>query len=258
MTLNIGLGLVKQVVELARRAGEEIMKVYNTDFAVETKADSSPVTQADRIAETLITETIKTEITAQFPVVGEEAFAAGQVPDVTGTPFWLVDALDGTKEFIKRGNEFTVNIALIDIGKPMLGVVHAPAIAATYWGSCNGSFAETDGAQPRRINCRRRPGDGLVAMVSRSHRTPEVDEYLAQFPIKKEISSGSSIKFCQVAAGRADIYPRMGRTMEWDTAAGHAVLIYADGHVKDLNGNTLKYGKQGFENPSFVAMGTET
>ncbi len=258
MTLNIGLGLMRQVVELAKQAGEEIMKVYNSGFTVKTKADDSPVTQADRIAETLITETIKKKISAQFPVVGEEAFADGKVADVTGTPFWLVDALDGTKEFVKLGSEFTVNIALIDIGKPMLGVVHAPAINATYWGSCNGAFAETDGAQPRQINCRRRPGDGLVAMVSRSHRTPQVDEYLAQFTIKKEISSGSSIKFCQVAAGRADIYPRMGRTMEWDTGAGHAVLIYAGGQAKDLDGNILKYGKQGFENPSFVAMGVET
>jgi 3'(2'), 5'-bisphosphate nucleotidase len=122
LTLNIGLGLMRQVVELAKQAGEEIMKVYNSGFTVKTKADDSPVTQADRIAETLITETIKKEISAQFPVVGEEAFADGKVADVTGTPFWLVDALDGTKEFVKLGSEFTVNIALIDIGKPMLPI----------------------------------------------------------------------------------------------------------------------------------------
>ncbi len=253
MTLNITLGVIAQVCDISKRAGREIMEIYKTDFDVEIKADSSPVTQADQIAEALIIKAIKEEITATFPIVGEEDFAAGNAPDVAGKPFWLVDALDGTKQFVNRRDEFTVNIALIENGQPVLGVVHIPAYEATYWGSRYGAFAETDKAQPAPISCRRPPQDGLVALVSRSHRTPEVDDFLAPYSVKKEISAGSSLKFCYVAAGRADIYPRMGRTMEWDTAAGHGVLMAAGGCVLTLDGEELRYGKDGFENPHFVA-----
>ena len=137
----------------------------------------------------------------------------------------------------------------------MLGVVHAPAIGATYWGSPLGAFAETDGAPPRPISVRRPAADGLVAAVSRSHRTPELDEYLTTVNIKEEITSGSSIKFCMVAAGRADLYPRIGRTMEWDTAAGHAVVLAAGGRVNTLDGGQLRYGKPEFENPHFIVSG---
>lgn len=257
MTLNISLDLVDRVRDLAKRAGDEIMKYFDAGFEVEIKADSTPVTDADRAAESLIIRAIRHDITDRFPVIGEEAFAAGNAADVTGTPFWLVDALDGTKEFIRRGTDFTVNIAIIENTRPVLGVVHAPALDATYWGSVHGTFAENDGEPPRPVSCRRPAADGLVAVVSRSHRTSRLDEYLERLTIKKEISSGSSLKFCQVAVGGADIYPRLGRTMEWDTAAGHAVLRFAGGRVDDLEGNELRYGKPGFENPDFVAWGTE-
>jgi len=257
VTLNIGLGLVKQVRELAVVAGREIMEVYNSDFTVDTKDDASPVTEADRRAEVLITQAIRKDITDAFPIVGEEAVSEGIIPDVAGQPFWLLDPLDGTKEFIKRGKDFTVNIALIEIGIPVLGVVHVPATGDTYWGSRNGSFATTGGNVERRISCRPQPTNGVVAIVSKSHRTPETDEYLKQFTVSKEISAGSSLKFCRVAAGNADLYPRLGRTMEWDTAAGHAVLRYAGGTVKTLENQELFYGKPNFENPHFVASGAD-
>jgi 3'(2'), 5'-bisphosphate nucleotidase len=253
--LNIGLGLAKQVVGIARRAGNEIMKIYRTDFDVQAKGDNSPVTKADRAAEEIITRAIREGITSTFPVVAEEAAAAGNMPDVEGRAFWLVDPLDGTKEFINRNGEFTVNIALIEHGKPVLGIVHLPATNVTYFGLNTGSFM-LKGSEPRvQIRCRAAPKAGLTALVSRSHKTPEVDIYLKDFKIASETSAGSSLKFCRVAEGVADIYPRLGRTMEWDTAAGHAVVRFASGVVRDLDGNELAYGKPGFENPHFVCAG---
>ena len=256
MTVNVTLDVIEGVRDIAKRAGAEILRIYQSDFAVETKADSSPVTEADRAAEACILDAIPGEITRTFPIVSEEAFASGQYPDVAGGPFWLVDPLDGTKEFVKRNGEFTVNIALIDASRPVLGVVYAPAIGATYWGSAYGAFTEDEDGSERPIACRRPPEDGLVALVSRSHRTPEVDAFLAGYTIKEETSAGSSLKFCLVAAGRADIYPRLGRTMEWDTAAGQAVARFAGGRVSTLDGNDLSYGKPGFENPHFVVRGS--
>jgi len=253
--LNIGLGLAKQVVDVSRRAGVEIMKIYQTDFAVEAKDDNSPVTQADQAAENLILRAIREGITAEFPIVSEEAAAAGNLPVVRDTPFWLVDPLDGTKEFVNRNGEFTVNIALIENTRPVLGIVHLPAQNTTFFGFNMGAFRQ-QGDKPREeIKCRPVSAAGLTALVSRSHRTPEVDEYLRQFNIAKEISAGSSLKFCRVAEGAADVYPRLGRTMEWDTAAGHAVLRFAGGTVRRLDGTELGYGKDGFENPHFVAAG---
>ena len=141
---------------------------------------------------------------------------------------------------------------------PVIGVVHAPAINATYWGSTFGTFAETDGGRARQVSCRARPSGGLVAAVSRSHRGDETDAFLANYQIDKEIGAGSSLKFGLIATGRADLYPRLGRTMEWDIAAGHAVVRFAGGRVADLDGKEIGYGKPGFENPSFVAWGAET
>jgi len=253
--LNIGLGLVKQVADVAKRAGAEIMKIYQTDFQVETKEDNSPVTAADQAAEDVILRSIREGITDAYPVVSEEAAAAGRSPDVHGTAFWLVDPLDGTKEFINRNGEFTVNIALIENTRPVLGVVHVPALEKTFMGASVGAFLlESDGKR-RDIACRPAPGDGLTAVVSRSHRSDDIDEFLANYGVKSEVSAGSSLKFCLVAEGSADIYPRLGRTMEWDTAAGHAVLRFAGGSVVTLEGQDLGYGKPGFENPHFVAAG---
>jgi 3'(2'), 5'-bisphosphate nucleotidase len=257
VTLNVGLDLIRQVRDIARRAGAEIMDVYGSEFRVEAKADASPVTEADRRAETLITAAIRAEISDRLPIVAEEATARGQVPDISDRGFWLVDPLDGTKEFVKRAKEFTVNIALIELGRPVLGVVYLPALDTIFWGSRHGAFTDGGGGPERRIFCRPAPGDGLLAIVSRSHRTPETDAFLERLPIKREISAGSSMKFCRVAMGSADIYPRFGRTMEWDTAAGHAVLRFAGGRVEDLESKKLTYGKPGFENPHFIARGAD-
>jgi 3'(2'), 5'-bisphosphate nucleotidase len=245
---------VDHVRQIAERAGEAILSVYNSPFAVEHKDDKSPVTEADRLAETLILTALKEELGSTFPVVAEEEAAEGRIPDLTGGPFWLVDPLDGTKEFIGRRGEFTVNIALIEAGSPVLGVVHAPATGVTYWGSPHGAFVKENGAT-RPIRCRPMPAKGLVAVASRNHRNPETDAFLAQYDIAEAISSGSSIKFCLVAAGKADLYPRTGRTMEWDTAAGHAVVTFAGGSVTRIDGAPLTYGKPGLDNPHFVVRG---
>ena len=257
MTLNIPFSLLDSLHMIAVRAGQEIMTIYNTDFDVEVKGDDSPVTQADKLAENLITQAIREEVTDKYPIIGEEAFSDGQAPELDGGPFWLVDPLDGTKEFVKKTGEFTVNIALIDLGKPVVGVVHTPVSGNVFMGSPLGAFADL-GNGPAQINCRTFPPEGLTAMVSKSHKTPETDEYLSQYTIREETGAGSSLKFCMIARGLADIYPRLGRTMEWDTAAAHAVLKAAGGSVCDLDGNELTYGKEGFDNPHFVAKGIET
>jgi 3'(2'), 5'-bisphosphate nucleotidase len=255
MTVSISLDEIGRTVALAHMAGQAIMEIYGGDFTVETKDDLSPITAADRAAERII-EAGLSALTPGILIVGEEAFATGQAPTIQkDRPFWLVDPLDGTKEFVKRNGEFTVNIALIDAGRPVMGVVHAPAIGETYWASRAGAFAETRTAPTHAIKARRPPREGLVALVSRSHPSPETQRYLATLNIKREMEAGSSLKFCLVAAGRADIYPRFGRTMEWDTAAGHAVLRFAGGSVTDVNGDELLYGKPGLENPPFIASG---
>jgi 3'(2'), 5'-bisphosphate nucleotidase len=255
VSLQITAEMVERVRDITLRAGKAILEVYSSDFDVEKKDDASPVTVADQRAEAIIIEALRREVSDAWPIVAEEEVAAGRMPEIDGGPFWLVDPLDGTKEFIKRQGEFTVNIALIENGLPTLGVVHAPAKDATYWGSPLGAFAAEGGAGARPIACRPMPAKGLVAVASKSHRNPELEEFLAQYDLAESISSGSSIKFCLVAIGRADLYPRTGRTMEWDTAAGQAVVMAAGGSVSRLDGTPLTYGKPGFENPHFVVRG---
>lgn len=255
MSLEIKADMVDRVRDIALRAGKEILVVYATDFDVEAKGDASPVTEADRRAETLILDAIRREVSDAWPIVAEEEVAAGKMPNVDGAPFWLVDPLDGTKEFIKRRGDFTVNIALIENGRPKLGVVHAPAKGTTYWGSPLGAFMSTGDGPAVPIRCRPTPEKGLVAVASKSHRNPELEEFLAKLDLAESIAAGSSIKFCLVAAGLADLYPRTGRTMEWDTAAGHAVVLAAGGTVTDFSGRELTYGKPGFDNPHFIVRG---
>jgi 3'(2'), 5'-bisphosphate nucleotidase len=258
--------LLQSLIYTAQRAGGAIMAVYATDFAVRDKADASPVTAADEAAEKIILADLAA-IAPGIPVVAEEAVAAGKVPAISGNgrsdQFFLVDPLDGTREFVSRRDEFTVNVALIEAGKPVLGVVFAPARRELYWGDVrNGKAghidADPDGTMPSMgtaISARRPPVDGLTAVASRSHRTPETDALLAKYPVKDFRSIGSSLKFCLVAAGEADLYPRVGTTMEWDTAAGHAVLAAAGGSVTGLEGEPFTYGKPGFRNGNFIARG---
>lgn len=258
MTVNIPLSLLDTLHTISVEAGKAIMKIYNTDFAVDAKDDNSPVTEADRVAEELIVKRIKSSIGNAFPIIGEEAFSDGNAPQLGAEPFWLVDPLDGTREFINRNGEFTVNIALIDAGLPVVGVVHAPALGQTFTGGPHGAFFTQGDEGPMPIRCRAQPTEGLTALVSRSHKSPETDDFLKDFTIAEEMSSGSSLKFCAIARGIADVYPRLGRTMEWDTAAGHAVLKAAGGTVVNLDGVELGYGKPGFENPHFVAWGAHS
>ena len=250
--------LLESITNIARRAGEVILQVYATDFAVRGKDDASPVTQADEQAEALILESLAA-LAPGIPVVAEESAAAGRVPDLAslGGRFWLVDPLDGTKEFISRNGEFTVNIALVEDGVPTLGVVFAPAIGRLFAGAAGLGARVEDSEGRRPITCRAVPGEGLTVVASRSHGdAAALDAFLAGRKVASLASAGSSLKLCLVAAGEADLYPRLGRTMEWDIAAGHAVVLAAGGQVCRLDGTPLAYGKPGFDNPHFYATGS--
>jgi len=247
--------LLEQLIPLARSAGDVILDVYATDFAVRGKADASPVTEADDKAEAVILRGLAA-LAPDIPVVSEEAASGGCVPAIDEI-FWLVDPLDGTKEFISRNGEFTVNIALIEHGVPVLGVVLAPALNRLYAGAEGvGAFVVSATGSRTESKVREVPADGLVVVSSRSHGDADaLDRFLAGRKLASSVNAGSSLKFCLIASGVADLYPRLGRTMEWDTAAGHAVLRAAGGRVTDLHGNELLYGKPGFANPHFVAWG---
>jgi 3'(2'), 5'-bisphosphate nucleotidase len=243
--------LLPSLEELARLAGAAMMEVYATDFSVERKGDDSPVTAADQKAEALILPGLR-KLTPTIPIVAEEEAAAGRIPDV-GNSFWLVDPLDGTKEFIKKNGEFTVNIGLIAAGTPVVGVVFAPALGILWSGAGSQAFRQ-DEAGRRAIACRKPPEKGAVVLDSRSHRAPErLTEFLAGLPDARIENAGSSLKFCKVADASADFYPRFGPTSEWDVAAGHAVLLAAGGEVVSWDGAPLAYGKPKFLNGDFLA-----
>jgi 3'(2'), 5'-bisphosphate nucleotidase len=251
---GVTLALLAEVEAVARAAGAVILQVYGTDFVVTGKADASPVTAADELAEALITPALQA-LRPDWAVVAEEAAAQGQAPQ-TGRHWWLVDPLDGTREFIKRNGEFTVNVALIEDGAPVLGVVYVPVQDLLYAGLAGqGAWIEEQGAR-RAIRCRAAPPEGWTLACSRSHGDEAATaHWLNGRRVMATIQAGSSLKFGLIAAGLADVYPRLGRTMEWDTAAGHAVLRAAGGEITDLSGAPLRYGKPGHENPHFVASG---
>lgn len=250
--------LVEALVALAGEAGAAIMPHFRTDVAVEKKADTSPITAADLDADQVILAGLA-RLTPDIPVVTEEEVAEGRVPDISGGRFWLVDPLDGTKEFIAGRDEFTVNIALVEDGRPVLGVVGAPALGVIYAAAGPGAATRREaGGAPVAIRARAAPADGLVVLSSRSHGSQdELDRFLARCPVKERRVAGSSLKFCWIAEGRADLYPRFGTTNEWDTAAGHAVLAAAGGSVRTLDGADLVYGKKDFRNPHFIARGRQ-
>jgi 3'(2'), 5'-bisphosphate nucleotidase len=248
--------LVEQLLPVARAAGKAILEIYATDFAVTRKSDASPVTEADDQAEAIIISALET-ITPDIPIVSEEAASAGHIPKI-GTRFWLVDPLDGTKEFIGRNGEFTVNIGLIENLKPSLGIVFAPALDRMFAGVEGGGAFLEDSGKRQPIACRRPPDQGLTVVASRSYGdAAALDGFLAGRKVASRTTAGSSLKLCLVAAGEADIYPRLGRTMEWDIAAGHAILKAAGGRVRTLDGAELAYGKPDFANPHFFAAGLE-
>jgi 3'(2'), 5'-bisphosphate nucleotidase len=246
--------LLAELTPLVRDAGRVIMDIYATDFDVTKKGDDSPVTAADQRAEAVILAGLR-RISPDIPIVAEEEVAAGRVPQV-GARFWLVDPLDGTKEFISRNGEFTVNIALVEDGRPILGLVYAPAIGRLFGGAeGHGAWVEDERGR-RAIATRAVPAAGLTVVASRSHGDEAaLDAFLAGRTVASRTNAGSSLKLCLVAAGEADVYPRLGRTMEWDIAAGDAVLRAAGGIVNTVAGPVLRYGKPGFDNPHFAAWG---
>jgi 3'(2'), 5'-bisphosphate nucleotidase len=246
--------LMRGLVAAGLRAGAEIWRIFEAGFEVEIKSDASPVTVADRAAEAIILEALL-RLTPDIPVIAEEEAAAGRVPDV-GDRFFLVDPLDGTKEFVRRGTDFTVNIGLIEHGAPTMGMVFAPARKELYIGDAktNEAWFQTDD-QARVALKVRPPRTPPVALASKSHDVPETEAYLQAVGCGGRISIGSSLKFGLLARGEADVYPRPSPTMEWDTAAGHAVLSAAGGRAFAPDGSTLTYGKPNFFNPGFVATG---
>lgn len=253
---------ITALVDLSLKAGDVILNVYAKGTTVAYKADQSPVTEADERAEAVILTGLRA-LAPDIPVVAEEEYAAGRVC-ATDSRFFLVDPLDGTREFIARNGEFTVNIALIEQGVPTLGVVYAPALGVVYAGGGGRAFKAQvqDGALVHETEIAIRPAPPCLQVVgSRSHGSQDTLDWLSRFPEQSFVSAGSSLKFCLVAEGAADLYPRHGRTMEWDTAAGDAVLRAAGGAVVTFDGAPLRYGKRqqatdtDFANPHFVAYG---
>jgi len=251
------------MIALAGKAGDAIMAIYAKAFGHELKDDKTPVTEADTAAEAIILAGLA-KADPQIPVISEEAAAAGHIPEVARS-FYLVDPLDGTREFISRNGEFTVNIALIEDGRPSHGVVYAPARERIYCGKKGmgaavaeaGTSAALSTAQWRSIVVRARKDGGWRVVASRSHRDERTEGFIAGLGEAMIVAAGSSLKFCLVAAGEADLYPRFGRTMEWDTAAGQAVLEAAGGAVVTEDAFPLTYGKRerGLDNPAFIAGG---
>ena len=249
----------EQLLETARRAalaaGEAIMRVYAAPFDVRQKDDKTPVTEADLAAERVIVAMLE-DAFPEIPVVSEELVDAEGLPP-SAARFWAVDPLDGTREFVARNGEFAVCIGLVEDGVPVLGVVHGPAVGLTY-AACGPGTATRwrDGDAPERIEARLAPSDGLVIVHSRSHENSRrLGEFLQDYPVRARRSCGSALKFGLLAAGEGDLYPRFGTTMEWDTAAGQAILEAAGGRVETFAGTRLGYGKPGLKNDGFIAWG---
>ena len=249
--------LVPELVAIARRASQEILRIYDKGFAVRDKADATPLTEADEASEILILSSLKA-LTPGIPAFGEEAVSRGEAnADSLPPRYWLVDPLDGTREFVSRNGEFAICIGLIEARRPILGVIHAP-VANVTWGAAGTGTAAVwrgdDGPQP--IHARRPPSSGLVAIQSRSHGDRSAVEALcAEHGVTDIRILGSALKFGHLAEGLADFYPRFGPTMEWDTCAGHAILEAAGGRLETMGGGPLLYGKPGFRNPDFLARG---
>lgn len=244
--------------ELAVRAGDAILDIYNTDFSVDYKDDKSPLTEADCRSHRIIVDSLK-KAWPDIPVVSEESGRQKDFAVRSGwRRFWLVDPLDGTKEFVKRNGEFTVNIALVEDRFPVLGVIYVPVSGALYYGARGmGAWRKAGPAEDaKRIRARNiAEGEPLTIVQSRSHPSEALEKYLEKLNVRDSISAGSSLKFCLVAEGRGDLYARLGPTMEWDTAAGQAIVEEAGGRVVDMEGNRLSYNKESLKNPHFIVRG---
>ncbi len=245
-----------EIVSLAKKAGEAIMRVYQQDdFGTTYKDDRSPLTEADMAAHHIIVDALEKQASAQ-PVLTEESTEIPYTLRQKWERYWLIDPLDGTKEFIKRSDEFTVNIALIEQGVPVLGVVYAPALDISYFAAVGlGAFKKQGEAAAHRITVADHRTHRLKIAVSRLHGGAGLASFLEKIPAHDLVRMGSSLKICLVAEGAADLYPRLGRTMEWDTAAAHAVVNEAGGSVTDVHGVALIYNKADLANPEFFVRG---
>ena len=249
--------IIYDIDALAEKAGTAIMGIYNQDGDVEVtyKKDDSPLTRADTAANDVIVDGLKA-LAPEVPILSEESKSVSFDERSGWKEYWLVDPLDGTKEFIKRNGEFTVNIALVRDGKPVLGVVHAPVIDVTYIAAEGlGARMRNAGSQLVEIHAGNYQRDGLKVLVSRSHATGELAQFLEKLGEHEKVSIGSSLKLCKVAEGAANLYPRIGPTMEWDTAAAHCVVEQSGGNVTDLQGVSLRYNKENLLNPFFIVTG---
>jgi len=251
--------LLEPVTRLAEEAGQKILAIYNTDFSVSEKEDSSPLTEADMAAHDAIVDGLE-RLTPGVPVLSEESATLPYAVRSTWQRYWLVDPLDGTREFVKRNGEFTVNIALIEAGVPVLGVVHVPVSGVSYTG-CRGrgAFRQDAGAAAQPIHVRALGGGPLMVVGSRSHRGDSLNRFLEHIGEHEMIGMGSSLKLCLVAEGKADIYPRLGPTSEWDTAAAQCVVEQAGGYVTDTQLQPLRYNtKDSLLNPFFLVFGDDS
>tara|TARA_X000000368_G_scaffold417570_1_gene414328 strand:+ start:859 stop:1671 length:813 start_codon:yes stop_codon:yes gene_type:complete len=244
---------INTLIEISKMAGEAIMKIYETDFEVMVKGDESPLTEADLSSNKIICKSLR-EITPKIPILSEESSNISFTERSKWDEYWLIDPLDGTKEFIKRNGEFTVNIALIKDKTPILGIIFVPATAETYWGCSDfGSFYQENNVS-EKISVSDNQGKSTKIVSSRSHVSPEMNGLLNEIGDYELINKGSSLKLCLVARGLADVYPRLGPTCEWDIAAGHAIVSNAGGVLLNINGEKIQYNKkEDYLNPYFIA-----
>ena len=263
MTTKPDLSLLEAAARIARRAGDAILEIYGEeDHGVVAKSDDSPLTRADLASHRIIAAGLE-ELNADqgadgqepIPLLSEEGAGAPYEQRRDWRRFWLVDPLDGTKEFIRRNGEFTVNIALIEDGAPVLGVVHVPVLARTFTGAVGAGAWCSEASGQVEIRAAGTGGEELLVAASRSHPGPHLAAFLEHLPEHRLTSMGSSLKLCLVAEGRADLYPRLGPTMEWDTAAAHAVVAAGGGRVLDFTGQPLRYNKEDLHNPFFIVLG---
>ncbi|VAX21880.1 3'(2'),5'-bisphosphate nucleotidase [hydrothermal vent metagenome] len=248
--------LISHVIKIAGEAGAAIMDVYHSeDLGATVKDDNSPLTRADLASNEIIVNGLA-GIYEGVPIMTEEAKADPYEIRKGWGEYWCIDPLDGTKEFVKRRDEFTVNIALMENGHPKLGVVHAPVTKDTYWAMKGvGAFKETGDGEKKKIKVADYRAEKLKVIASRSHGSRELEDFIERLGSCERLSFGSSLKFCKVAEGSAHIYPRFGPTMEWDTAAAQIVVEEAGGHVTDFNGRQLRYNKEDLHNPYFMVTG---
>ena len=253
-TESVYINLINDIIKIAKNAGVAILEVYkDSNIQADLKDDNSPLTLADKASNEIITKKLK-KLTPEIPILSEEGKKIDYSERKKWKLFWLIDPLDGTKEFIKKNGEFTVNIALISNGQPILGIVYAPVLNILWHGNIkDGSYKTDSNNSSVKLNVKK-PNGTIKVVASRSHsNNPKLDNFLIKYPDYKLVKMGSSIKICLVADGSADIYPRLGPTMEWDTAAAHAVVKFAGGNIYDLdNMNELTYNKSNLLNPEFL------